>query len=94
MVHSANLTANRKLTISYVISPLHARDRRVWFWLAGIWRRASDSLRTYTLRLGCYSVLRVAYRLKTQFGGICRHVGEEIISKLLYKEPKLLYVYP
>ena len=34
------------------VSTVYARENGVWVWLAAIRRRASDSLRTYKLRIG------------------------------------------
>jgi len=45
-VLSANVTATGRWLALPLLSPVHARDNRVWVWLAVIGRRASDSLRT------------------------------------------------
>jgi hypothetical protein len=36
--------------------------------------------------------LRIAYRLKTAFGAIWRHVGEEIISTFCIKAKNITYI--
>jgi len=52
IVRSDKVTANSKMTSFPWVSTVHDWDRRVWVWLAAIRRRASDSLRMYTLRIG------------------------------------------